>query len=354
MNEVQEEFKGRTDVERYIAKLRADRLDIKTQKKHRYHLTTTIKYLNKNLKEITMEDIEKWKFEAVVNRKYAPETTTHNFLILRKFLRFLERNDLADRMTIPKHPKHRDPEKEIWLFQEEQEALIKKSREMGLRTEAMIRLFLCSGIRAGELQALEISDLNFEEQTIRIRHGKGDKSRTVFFDTETRRALLEYIEARNKIAPGNDVLFVSAYGEKLSHVTICETVKECAILAGIKKKITPHKLRHTFITTIIERTKDIPLAQKLAGHTEISTTMRYHHNTYEEIKAKYMEYFNVPKAKDLIPNTMSDEEILRTLDGKYLRGELPAEIYLQLRREYEQHRTAHQEKEKVSNDPAYR
>jgi integrase/recombinase XerC len=85
---------------------------------------------------------------------------------------------------------------------------------------------------------------------------------------------------------GYEALFTSAYGTRLSHTVICRVVKECAILACIKERITPHKLRHTFITSIIEKTKDIPLAQKLAGHTEISTTMRYHHNTPEEIKAK--------------------------------------------------------------------
>jgi integrase/recombinase XerD len=90
-------------------------------------------------------------------------------------------------MSIPKHSRRIPPEKEIWLLPEEQEVFIKKSKELAIRNEAMIRLFLSSGIRSGELQNLNLSDVNFDEQTIRIRHEKGDKSRMVFFDSETKK-----------------------------------------------------------------------------------------------------------------------------------------------------------------------
>ncbi|MDI6708516.1 MAG: tyrosine-type recombinase/integrase [Candidatus Thermoplasmatota archaeon] len=352
MNEAQEEFKGKADVERYLAKLRADRLDIKTQKKHGYHLRAVLKFLNKYPKEITLEDIEKWQYESVVNRKYDIETVHHNFLILRRFLRFLGRHEIAEKMTIPKCSKRIPPEKEIWLLPPEQEAFIKKSRELGIRTEAIVRLFLSTGIRIGELQSLRISDINFEEQTIQIRHGKGDKTRVVFFDSETKRALREYLAVRKDTTDGGDILFTSSYGTKLSQTVVCNKIKECAILAGIKKKITPHKLRHTFITTVIEKTKDIPLAQKLAGHTEISTTMRYHHNTFEEIKSKYMEYFDSRRVKDPMAQKMSAEEIIRTLDSKYLKNEIPLEIYTKLREEYAR-AISKAQKDWRREDPAY-
>lgn len=199
---------------------------------------------------------------------------------------------------------------------------------------------------------MDVQDINFDDHTIQIRHGKGDKSRTVFFDTNTKTALLEYLKVRKEPSDNSNALFTSSYGTRLSYPIISRAVKECTILAGIKKNITPHKLRHTFITAVIEKTKDIPLAQKLAGHTEISTTMRYHHNTYEEVKAKYREYFDTPKWQKLKPQGMRNEEILKILDVKYLRGEMPLELYTKLRKEYEH--IEEKNIEQKAGDPAYR
>ncbi|MEW6070275.1 MAG: tyrosine-type recombinase/integrase [Candidatus Thermoplasmatota archaeon] len=348
-------MKGQQELDSYLRKLRADRRCERTQKKHSGYLKQALVFIDKDPKEISIEDIERWKYEATVNRKYEAETVTHSFLILRKFLRFIGNNEVADKMEIPKHSRHVPPEKEIWLLPEEQEAMIKKSRELGIRTEAMIRLFLSTGIRVGELRQLELSDINFDEQTIQIRHGKGDKSRVVFFDTSTKNALLAYLKVRKEPNDGSQILFTSTYGTSPSYTLISRVVKECAVTAGIRKKITPHKLRHTFITTVIERTKDIPLAQKLAGHTEIATTMRYHHNTYEEVKAKYKEYFDSPKSLDTKPQIMKPEEILRALDTKYLRGEIPTELYMKLRKEYESldGRERSKIKQISTKDPAY-
>ncbi|MDI6709060.1 MAG: tyrosine-type recombinase/integrase, partial [Candidatus Thermoplasmatota archaeon] len=254
MNE-QEEFKGKADVERYLAKLRADRMCQRTQKKHSGYLKQALRFMNKEPKEITLDDIERWRYECAVVRTYEPETVTHSFLILRKFLRFVGSTEVANKMQIPKHPRHVPPEKEIWLLPEEQETMIKKSQEMGRRTEAIVRLFLSTGIRAGELASLDITDINFDNHTIQIRHGKGDKTRTVFFDTNTKNALIEYLKVRKEPTDGSNMLFTTYSGDRISYEIINRTVKECAILAGIKKNITPHKLRHTFITTVIERTK---------------------------------------------------------------------------------------------------
>ncbi len=73
----------------------------------------------------------------------------------------------------------------------------------------------------------------------------------------------------------------------------------------------------------------------------MSTTMRYHHNTHQEIQNKYREYLDSPKTKDIIPQTMSNEQILRILDTKYLNGEIPREIYTNLRDEYKKAQKEH-------------
>jgi site-specific recombinase XerD len=328
--------KADAEIERWIAKIRADRLNWRTQAKHRVHLGLFFRFVDKKPEEVTLDDIERWRYEASVVRNYEQFTLVHSFLILRKFVRFIGRTDLADRIEIPKKSRRIPPEKEIWLVQEEQDALIKKSRSMGVKWEAIIRLFLSSGMRIGELCALDATDVDINEQAILIRHGKGDKSRTVFFDTETKNAILEYLKVRRPSTDNSTALFTSAYGKRVSYEVVNAKVKECAVLAGIQKKITAHKLRHTFITRVIETTKDIPLAQKLAGHDDIATTMRYHHTTPEEIKSKYRNLLDSPKAKELVQKPMSRDEILRALDSKFLRGELAIDVYTKLRLEYEQ------------------
>ena len=292
MNQQEIEFKGKDLVEKCISKLKAEMMSPRTIKKYRSHLGLILRYLGKHPMEITMEDIENWRYEMAVNRKYEPETQWTNMVILRKFLRYIEKNELADKMTMPKRPTHTPPEKEIWLLPNEEKAMIEKSKQMGTRAHAVIRLFLSTGIRAEELRQLDITDVNFEKKLIHIRHAKGDKSKISPTDTETKKAIIEYLKDRKTPTDGSNALFVTQKGNRPSYKTILSTVKNCRINAGINKNITCHKLRHTFITRVIEETKDIPLAQKLAGHSNIKTTMRYHHTTYEEVEAKYRYYFD--------------------------------------------------------------
>lgn len=325
----------KSEVERFIAKLRADRLAETTITKTRNYLRVFFNYVQKEPAELTLEDIEKWRYEMAVNRKYEPETMWASMCLVRKLLRFLGKNDVADKITMPKRPKTIPPEKEIWLLPEEEQLMIQKSKEMGIRSHVIIKLFLSSGVRVGELCGINLEDIDLDKQEILIRHGKGDKARYVPFDTDTKNALLEYLKVRKEPQDGSTALFTSKFLRRLSTGQSRIVVKECAALAGIKKTkpITPHKLRHTFITRVIEKSKDIPLAQKLAGHSDTRTTMRYHHTMHEEVMKKYKELFDNPGAKNTL-TTLSTEEILRGLDSKFVKGELPYEVYIKLRNEY--------------------
>lgn len=349
------DFKGKSEFERYLAKLRVEKLSERTIKKHRTYLSQALRYINKKPKEITIEDVDKLHEEISLNRPYEKDTIFAYISILRKFLRYIE-NRTADKIKLPSKTRHLPPEKEIWLLVEEEKAIIQKSKEMNIRAYAIVKLLLSSGIRAGELINIDITDINWEDNTIHIKHGKGDKSRYVCFDTETREALNDYLIARIKPRTDKNALFTSHQQKRISYEIINKIVKECAIQAGITKPITPHKLRHTFITNVIEKTMDIPLAQKLAGHTEIATTMRYHHTQHETIVAKYKEQLDNPKFSKDEEIQISDREILRKLDVKYLQGEIPKEFYFKLRNEYSQGLNSDQKEKRKgeSTDVAYR
>jgi site-specific recombinase XerD len=334
---IAKEFRGKIELDRYLAKLQADRFSPTTIVKNRDYLKICLTYIDKDPLEISLDDIERWKYEMAVNKKYQPETMWASIIMLRKFLRDLGKTEMCDKIKLPRRPARPPPEKEIWLLPEEQRRMLDKSREMNKRAYAMISLFMSSGVRRGELRDIDLPDIDMEHQTIQIRHGKGDRSRIVCFDTETRNALTEYIKERRETTDGSQALFVSHYSERLSGERIAEIIKECRYLAGITKNITPHKLRHTFITNVIERTKDIPLAMKLAGHTELKTTMRYHHSTHEEMVDKYRKFLDEPSGPLLLTQRCSipKEEILRGLDAKYIKGELPVEVYQKIRAEYQ-------------------
>lgn len=99
------ELKCAPDVERWMKKLQADRLCSLTLRKHSSHVSWFFKYIQKEPKDVTMEDIEKWRYEANVIRGYEPYTTLHNFISLRKFFRFIGRNEFADKIEMPEKPK---------------------------------------------------------------------------------------------------------------------------------------------------------------------------------------------------------------------------------------------------------
>ncbi len=234
MTTMNPEITGQTALENYIAKLRADRLSPSTIKKEADYLKICLKYMDKLPMQISPEDIERWRYEMTVERKYERETTFASMLILRKFLRFIG-SPAAD-FKLPARQRRLPPEKEIWLLPDEQQAFISKSLEMGIRDHAMIRLFLDSGIRAGELINVNLTDIDLENKTIHIRHGKGDKSRFVPFTEDTKKAIIEYIQVRKQPNDGSQALFVSGRGLRLSYNQVDQRVKFSGWLKEFAKR----------------------------------------------------------------------------------------------------------------------
>ena len=114
----------------------------------------------------------------------------------------------------------------------------------------------------------------------------------VFFSENTRDILKNYINnERNslKVDPKNDIIFLSKKGNKLAREDVYSLVTKRAKLAHINKNVTPHTLRHTFATHLVNNNADLRSVQKLLGHSDISTTQMYTHNTYEDIKNKYLK-----------------------------------------------------------------
>lgn len=154
------------------------------------------------------------------------------------------------------------------------------NKNNGLRNETIIEVLYSCGLRVSELINIKISDLYINEQLIKVL-GKGNKERFVPISKTAKKLILKYIESiRNykKVKKGyEDTLFINNRGKKLTRVMIYTILNNIANEIGLKKKISPHVLRHSFATHLIENGADIISIQKMMGHENIVTTEKYLH-----------------------------------------------------------------------------
>ncbi len=164
----------------------------------------------------------------------------------------------------------------------------------GLRDKAMLEVLYSSGLRVSELIGLGAGDLDLQLGVVRCT-GKGDKERLVPLGTQAVNAVRIYLsQARGKLAarktgggPAAPFLFLNHRGARISRVGFWKALKQYGKLAGLGRKISPHKLRHSFATHLLERGADLRSVQLMLGHADISTTQIYTHVIQERLKQVY-------------------------------------------------------------------
>ena len=163
----------------------------------------------------------------------------------------------------------------------------------GLRDRALMELLYASGIRAGEAHALNIQDLDIEESELRILHGKGDKERIAMMGDPAIRAMQDYLKlgrpllaAKNEGTP-DPAVFLNKFGKRLSDRGIRRTFDKYFRLASERLKTTPHTMRHSFATHLLDNGADLRAVQELLGHAHLITTQVYTHVTTERMKQVY-------------------------------------------------------------------
>ncbi|MEW5756382.1 MAG: site-specific tyrosine recombinase XerD [Pseudomonadota bacterium] len=175
------------------------------------------------------------------------------------------------------------------LTESEVEALLlapKLNEANGLRDRAMLELMYASGLRVSELVGLQISQLNLRQGVVRV-FGKGAKERIVPLGDEAADWLQRYCnEARPDLIKGNvsETLFVTNRGGQITRQTFWYAIKRYAQAAGIHKSISPHTLRHSFATHLLNHGADLRAVQMLLGHSDLSTTQIYTHVARERLK----------------------------------------------------------------------
>jgi integrase/recombinase XerD len=159
----------------------------------------------------------------------------------------------------------------------------------GIRDRAMLEVLYATGLRVSELVSLRLIDLNLEEGYIRCL-GKGSKERIVPLGSVAVKYLHFYLDHARKFlaaAPGEETLFLNHHGHGLTRQGFWKIIKKYAEKLGIADRITPHTLRHSFATHLLENGADLRSVQEMLGHVDISTTQIYTHLTRDKLKEVY-------------------------------------------------------------------
>lgn len=156
------------------------------------------------------------------------------------------------------------------------------------RNSLVIELLYATGLRVSELVNIKVCDINIKERVIKVL-GKGGKERIVIYNNHTSNALNKYLnDGYNEFNKKNsEYLILNKNGDKLSDRYIRNIIDQCIKKAGINIKISPHTLRHTFATDMLEQGADLVTVKELLGHESLNTTSIYTHITNEQIKKTY-------------------------------------------------------------------
>jgi integrase/recombinase XerC len=211
-------------------------------------------------------------------------TAARKLAAVRTFLRYLRREDLIDHDpgSLIGTPK-RDVRMPAHLSEDEMTRLIGApgtDEPLGRRDRAILELFYASGLRLGELAGLDVESVNLRTKMARVL-GKGGKERFVPFNTSTQQALRTWLpdrESLRRLAPRDrrEPLFVNYRGGRLTVRSIDRLVRRYGA-AGAGAGVSPHALRHSFATHLLQRGADLRTIQELLGHAGLSTTQRYTH-----------------------------------------------------------------------------
>jgi len=248
--------------------------------------------------DITAELVR--KFRLYLNRRkdekdrsLKKKTQDYYIIALRGFLKYLAKQDIKT-LASEKVELGRTQEREVEFLEADEIKRLLGSVEgktlCSLRDKAILELLFSTGLRVSELASLNRDSINLKSGEFSIR-GKGGKIRLVFVSDSAKNAIINYIEKRKDVDVALFIHFKegnSKIGNKsslrLTSRSIQRIVKKYAVKAGIVKKVTPHTLRHSFATDLLQNGADIRSVQSMLGHSSITTTQIYTHITDRRLK----------------------------------------------------------------------
>ena len=251
------------------------------------------------LDQLTRMDIEEYLEYLSLYQKDGKDITndergkSRKLSALRSFYNYYFQNELIEKNVAALVPLPKRHDKEIIRLEPNEVAILLDQVEAGtkltkkeldyhkktkIRDIALLTLLLGTGIRVSECVGLDINDVNFDVGGIKIRR-KGGFEAIIYFGDEVEIALLDYLEQREHIVPAaghENALFLSLQNRRMAVRSVENLVKKYASRVTSLKKITPHKLRSTYGTTLYQETNDIYLVADVLGHSDVNTTRRHY------------------------------------------------------------------------------
>jgi integrase/recombinase XerD len=229
-------------------------------------------------------------------RKLSARSIARQVVTLRRFYRFLEAEGVVSHHPIPEfHLNGGGRTLPHALNGDDIRSLLNQpdpNKVLGARDRAMLELLYATGLRVSELVLLQVQQINFQGNYLTVK-GKGSKVRAVPFGRWARDKLFSYIqEVRPRLLKGktSPFLFINRSARPLARQGFWKIIRGYALAAGIDKKVSPHTLRHSFATHLLEGGADLRSVQSMLGHADISTTQIYTHMDANRLKQAHRRY----------------------------------------------------------------
>ncbi len=295
-------------IDRYLQFLRTEEnKSALTVKSYRESLKLVLRLCGgKSLSDIDKEFVRNYKqalqdFQTRKGTELSVRSKNHHLTVLRAFLRFLLQEEELDVYPPDRIKRFKEEQRKVKVLHAEELGRLLStpdaSTKEGKRDRAILELFFSTGLRLAELRSLNRKDLNFQTREISVR-GKRSKLRVVFLSDASVQALQEYFESRvdhvhpvfinyhdraaNALPPGEEF--------RLSANAIYRIVKKHALMAGIVTDPSPHTLRHSFATNLLQNGADLRSVQEMLGHKDLSTTQIYTHVTNPQLKEVHRKF----------------------------------------------------------------
>ena len=255
-------------------------------------LNHLVKSTNKDLLKLTNNDIERF----IISLELEPSSISNYLSGFKSFYNYYVKLgkisiNPTDSISTPKLIKKLP----IYLTEEEIDNLldIDITDAFSARNKSILELLYSSGLRISELVSLEFKNIDLNDSIIRVM-GKGSKERIVPINDIAIHYLKIYVKYYRHLLvklEQNNYLYLNNHGKKMTRQGIYKMIKKLTLEKGIKKDVSPHTIRHSIATHMLENGADLTIIQEFLGHSDISTTQIYTHLTNDTLKKDYMEYF---------------------------------------------------------------
>lgn len=288
------------ELQNFYSYLEEKEYSINTIKNYKKDLEQFLFYCkNKSISMITYHDIRKY-LQFLYTKKYTSRSISRHISSLKSFFKYLTKTEQikVNPMLLISNPKL---EKKLpnYINYKDLEVLFHipdQNDVLGLRNALVLELLYSSGVRVSELVNIKLSDIDFQNERILIV-GKGNKERYVLYGEVCKNLLHKYLkESRSKLVKtSNDYLLLNKFGNKITDRAIRMIIDDIVKKSSLKLNVSPHTLRHTFATHLLNEGADLKLVQDLLGHANIATTGIYTHVSNERLRKVYLDAH--PRAK---------------------------------------------------------